>query len=390
MREHSRIAQRNLREALHGAQNHPAAGRATDPPPGLKQPKMKSDIHWMPARITACRDLTPTVREFEITPESGVVAGARARRASAGAGAGRRARRGRMQTRSYSLVGEPDGRAWRIAVKRLDDGRGGSLAMWRLAAGDRLLVSEPQNHFGARPRRRRATCWWPAASASRRWSAWRSAWRALAERSGVPRAHALRRPQRGRTGLPAACCSEALGDAACRPRTRAARRSTSPPRSRRCRPAASSTPAARCRCSKRVKRAWAGAGRPPADLRFETFGSSGRLRDAGLRGAHSAPRPGDHGAGRQHAARSARGRRRADAVGLPARRMRPVRDGRARGRRRDRPPRRVPQRAREGGRASASAPACRVRSARSRSTRPGGPKVHEPCTLCAIIAQPSC
>ena len=26
-----------------------------------------------------------------------------------------------------------------------------------------------------------------------------------------------------------------------------------------------------------VKRAWAAAGRPPADLRFETFGSSGRL-----------------------------------------------------------------------------------------------------------------
>ena len=36
MREHSRIAQRNLREALHGAPDHPLAGRATDPPPQLR------------------------------------------------------------------------------------------------------------------------------------------------------------------------------------------------------------------------------------------------------------------------------------------------------------------------------------------------------------------
>ena len=108
---------------------------------------MKSDIHWMPARITACRDLTATVREFEISPESGIVAGhepgahlqVQVLVGEPGAG--------RMQTRSYSVVGAPDGRAWRIAVKRLDVGRGGSLAMWRLAPGDRLLVSEPQSHF---------------------------------------------------------------------------------------------------------------------------------------------------------------------------------------------------------------------------------------------------
>jgi ferredoxin-NADP reductase len=54
---------------------------------------------------------------------------------------------GRPQVRSYSLVGAPDGECYRIAVKRLDDGKGGSLAMWRLAQGDRLRISEPQNHF---------------------------------------------------------------------------------------------------------------------------------------------------------------------------------------------------------------------------------------------------
>jgi vanillate O-demethylase ferredoxin subunit len=45
------------------------------------------------------------------------------------------------------LVGEPDGQTYRIAVKRLPQGRGGSLAMWQLPVGARLRVSAPQNHF---------------------------------------------------------------------------------------------------------------------------------------------------------------------------------------------------------------------------------------------------
>jgi vanillate O-demethylase ferredoxin subunit len=53
----------------------------------------------------------------------------------------------RPHTRSYSLIGQPDGAFYRIAVKRLDEGRGGSKAMWQLAEGDRLQISEPQNHF---------------------------------------------------------------------------------------------------------------------------------------------------------------------------------------------------------------------------------------------------
>jgi vanillate O-demethylase ferredoxin subunit len=53
----------------------------------------------------------------------------------------------RPHTRSYSLIGQPDGEFYRIAVKRLDEGRGGSKAMWQLAVGERLRISEPQNHF---------------------------------------------------------------------------------------------------------------------------------------------------------------------------------------------------------------------------------------------------
>ncbi len=105
---------------------------------------MKSDLQWMQAQVVALRDVTPTVREFELRPDDGF---AGAYEPGAHLQVQVMTAQGKLQTRSYSLVGEGDGRCWRIAVKRLDDGRGGSLAMWRLAEGDRLQVSAPQNHF---------------------------------------------------------------------------------------------------------------------------------------------------------------------------------------------------------------------------------------------------
>ena len=104
---------------------------------------MKSSSQWTEAVVVSLRDLTPTVREIILRPGDGapvphtpgsnleleVLVG------------------GKPQLRSYSLVGQPDARGYRIAVKRLDQGRGGSLAMWRLDVGDRLRIGEPQNHF---------------------------------------------------------------------------------------------------------------------------------------------------------------------------------------------------------------------------------------------------
>ncbi len=105
---------------------------------------MKSNLNWQAARIAALRDVTPTVREFIITPAAGS-----AERWAPGAhlmvqvNVG-----GRPQTRSYSLVGLPEDVAgYRIAVKCLMDGHGGSRAMWQLAVGDSIEVSAPQNHF---------------------------------------------------------------------------------------------------------------------------------------------------------------------------------------------------------------------------------------------------
>jgi ferredoxin-NADP reductase len=242
---------------------------------------MKSDIHWMPARISALRDVTPTVREFEITPESGIVSGyepgahLQVQVLVGHAGAGK------VQTRSYSLVGTPDGKAWRIAVKRLDDGRGGSLAMWRLAPDDRVLVCEPRSHFGLDETApgyllvAGGIGITPLVFMAERLGA-------LAERTGA-RVRMLygARSEEELAYLPA--LREALGDA----RGRRATASVQPfvgnaPIDFGAEIAGLPADGQLYTCGpvpmlEAVKRAWAAAGRAQADLRFETFGSSGRL-----------------------------------------------------------------------------------------------------------------
>jgi ferredoxin-NADP reductase len=238
---------------------------------------MNSEIHWMPARIAACRDLTPTVREFEITPETGFAVAyepgshLQVQLLVGAPGAGR------MQTRHYSLIGEPDGRAWRIAVKRLDDGRGGSLAMWRLAPGDRLLVTQPQNHFGLDTTApgyllvAGGIGITPMVFMAQRLGK-------LAGRRGIPvRMLYGARSAEELAYLP--LLQEALGGlqaGSVQAHTGSAPIDFAPeiaalPRGGQlytCGPVP---------MLEAVKRAWAAAGRPPADLRFETFGSSGRL-----------------------------------------------------------------------------------------------------------------
>lgn len=107
---------------------------------------MKTAQTWSEARVHALHDVTPTVREITLKPANGALlhqpGGHLQVQVLVGTGAA-----ARQNTRSYSLIGEPDGEFYRIAVKRLDDGRGGSKAMWQLAVGDRLQMSEPQNHF---------------------------------------------------------------------------------------------------------------------------------------------------------------------------------------------------------------------------------------------------
>jgi ferredoxin-NADP reductase len=110
---------------------------------------MRTANNWFEASVHALRDVTPTVREITLKPAHGALqhqAGGHLQM-QVMVGAGAAARPSSPTTRSYSLIGQPDGEFYRIAVKRVDDGRGGSKAMWQLAVGDRLRISEPQNHF---------------------------------------------------------------------------------------------------------------------------------------------------------------------------------------------------------------------------------------------------
>ncbi len=107
---------------------------------------MKNLQAWHPATIRAHRDLSPTVREFEIRPEGGVKPWTVGSHLTVQVLVD-----GREDTRSYSLVGLPHGpgahEVYRIAVKRAAPGRGGSRYMWGLETGAELRIGEPNNHF---------------------------------------------------------------------------------------------------------------------------------------------------------------------------------------------------------------------------------------------------
>jgi vanillate O-demethylase ferredoxin subunit len=107
---------------------------------------MKIDTRWTPAVVAAAEDLSPSVRSLHLRPEGG------ARPWTVGSHLRVQVRLGeRDDVRHYSLVGLPqhslaDG-LYRIAVKRARPGRGGSRFMASLQPGDTLQIAGPDNHF---------------------------------------------------------------------------------------------------------------------------------------------------------------------------------------------------------------------------------------------------
>lgn len=98
---------------------------------------------WVHAELVATQDLSPTIRLFEFTPREGQVAayepGSHINIAVEV--------NGRADVRSYSLVGLPDRRSYRIAVKKVDPSRGGSVALHELLPGTTVKITPPRNHF---------------------------------------------------------------------------------------------------------------------------------------------------------------------------------------------------------------------------------------------------
>jgi vanillate O-demethylase ferredoxin subunit len=100
---------------------------------------MRFAEQWSWCIVEAVRDVTPAVREFRLRPEHG-----RVPPYPAGSHIGVSVLiDGQPARRCYSLVVNDDAETYRIAVRLAPDSRGGSRGMWDLRAGARIEVSNP-------------------------------------------------------------------------------------------------------------------------------------------------------------------------------------------------------------------------------------------------------
>jgi ferredoxin-NADP reductase len=132
---------------------------------------MRYDPGFSQGRVTAIRDAARGVREIEIAPERGALPYAAGSHIDLRVplehfpakwmpvcvakmrpdkeieprsdSIGTEKALGAGDIRSYSLVGEPSGGTYRIAVKAQSRSRGGSLFMWSLETGDRIDITSP-------------------------------------------------------------------------------------------------------------------------------------------------------------------------------------------------------------------------------------------------------
>jgi vanillate O-demethylase ferredoxin subunit len=103
---------------------------------------MAEQIEWRSAKLRSVRDLTSDIRLFEIEPSGEFVVPTPGSHINVTVQIGQR-----PDVRSYSVVGPCTDGIYRIAVKLLGDSRGGSAYMWSLSPGANLTISTPGNHF---------------------------------------------------------------------------------------------------------------------------------------------------------------------------------------------------------------------------------------------------
>jgi ferredoxin-NADP reductase len=103
---------------------------------------MTEQLDWRAAKLLRTRDLTPDIRLFEIGPSGDFVVPKPGSHINVTVQIGER-----PDVRSYSIVGPCTDGIYRLAVKLLGDSRGGSAYMWSLKPGAQLTISTPGNHF---------------------------------------------------------------------------------------------------------------------------------------------------------------------------------------------------------------------------------------------------
>ncbi|MDQ0313698.1 PDR/VanB family oxidoreductase [Amorphus orientalis] len=102
---------------------------------------MKGRLDWRDAKVVRAETIAADIRQIEFDVAGGVPAFQPGSHVTVSVALDH----GRAE-RSYSCLPAPAGRI-RIAVKRHEASRGGSRYMWRLAEGDEVRLSLPENRF---------------------------------------------------------------------------------------------------------------------------------------------------------------------------------------------------------------------------------------------------
>lgn len=222
---------------------------------------------WTTCTVHAARDVAPAIREFVLRPEATSVENyAVGSHVTVGVSID-----GRPETRCYSLVGDASPDGYRIAVRRAPDSRGGSLYMWSLKPGARIEVSSPASLFEV-DWSRNSYCLiaggigiTPILGISSR----------LVRRNANVELHYAVRSRHDAAFLDE--LSDLLGDRLTIHASDEGKRIDLDETFASLPPAASAIICGPMRLLEAARRSWASAGRLSADLRYETFGSSGLL-----------------------------------------------------------------------------------------------------------------
>ena len=222
---------------------------------------------WMRCTVHAIRDITPGIREFVLRPqELSVENYAPGSHVNVSVLID-----GRPDTRCYSLVGDVSLDGYRIAVRRAPDSRGGSLYMWSLEPGARIEVSSPASQFEI-DWSRKSYCLIAGGIGITPIIGIASA---LMRRNAEVELHYAVRSRHDAAFLDE--LTDLLGDRLIIHASDEGQRINLDETFGRLPPDALAAICGPMRLLEAARRSWASAGRLPADLRYETFGSSGLL-----------------------------------------------------------------------------------------------------------------
>jgi vanillate O-demethylase ferredoxin subunit len=222
---------------------------------------------WTACTVHAIRDVAPAIREFVLRPEGGACENyAVGSHVNVGVLID-----GRPETRSYSLVGEFSRQGYRIAVRRAPDSRGGSRYMWSLKPGARIEVSTPASLFEI-DRSRKSYCLVAGGIGVTPITGIAGA---LIRRNADLELHYAVSSRRDAAYLDE--LAELLGDRLIVHASDEGNRIDLDDTFGRLPADSQAVLCGPMRLLEAARHSWASAGRPPADLRYETFGSSGLL-----------------------------------------------------------------------------------------------------------------